>query len=118
MEEIEFDCLHCGVHVYAFGPPPEPAPTRCSTCDAISHIDDPVERTKLKRILNRGVPGDLAMVVRHDDNGQRFIFKEDLTPDQAYLLESTMAGHKQWYTVYLYEPEQRRDLVDRLHLHE
>lgn len=116
MDEIEFDCLYCGVHVYGFGHIPAPTPTRCSTCEAIAGIPDADARRRLKRILDHESLSDLAMVVRHDENGNIFIFADGLTPDQAYTLESRMHGHKQWYSVYLYQPNERRDMVERLHL--
>ena len=57
------------------------------------------------------------MVIRGDDNGQNFIIKENLDEISAQeFYTNLLRGHKQWYSIYSYELEDRETLVARYNL--
>lgn len=56
----EFDCIDCGIHVLRFINHFANDQYLCAECTWLRSIEDPVEREKLRKFLNRG-----------DDNGNR-----------------------------------------------
>jgi hypothetical protein len=56
---VEFDCIECGVHVFAIGAIVVPEPPLCAVCGwAREFIPDPVERAKLHARLIEGTIDD------------------------------------------------------------
>jgi hypothetical protein len=48
---IEFDCVDCHIHVYAFGCFKWEHNRRCATCQWLYEIEDPIERERLRLFL-------------------------------------------------------------------
>lgn len=55
-EPVEFDCVDCGIHVYAFGCWDKDP--RCLTCKWINMATDPVEKMKLRAFLTNEEDND------------------------------------------------------------
>ena len=44
----EWDCIDCGVHVYAMGHVPTPQPERCAVCQWLAEVPDPADREAMR----------------------------------------------------------------------
>lgn len=49
-DESNFVCADCGAHVFVFGYCP-PGATRCASCQWLADIADPIEREKLRKVI-------------------------------------------------------------------
>lgn len=49
----EFSCIDCGVRVVRFGPPVANDQHVCAECTWLRSIEDPEERERLRRFLQR-----------------------------------------------------------------
>jgi len=50
----EFVCIDCGIPVVSWGPESANDNPVCATCTWLRYIEDPVERERLRKFLNRG----------------------------------------------------------------
>jgi hypothetical protein len=56
-EPAEFDCIDCGLHVFAFGRPPS-TKDRCAGCQWLAEIPDTDHRAVLRaQLVERAVIG-------------------------------------------------------------
>ena len=58
----------------------------------------------------------LWMILRTDDGGNNFLFKKDLSKNEAEKIaeEYTIKGHKQYYTIHPYKLDELDKLLDEL----